>query len=99
MVTVPPVMIWAANTARPVTTPFVGGMGPVNMPVRESILGSAAFGLSVAPPAESSLGLVIEPAAVWPAVWRGVAVLSVVLGDSSELGPERSEFTSNAVTA
>src|SRR5438552_3810578 len=89
----------ASTTAEPSTRApsFAGGMLPLNVPVRVSMSGNCAVGSSLKPsapytPATVAVWLTFGPAA------RGVTAV-VLRGDSSEDGPERTEFTSNAVTA
>ena len=89
----------ASTTAEPSTRApsFAGGMLPLNVPVRVSMSGNCAVGSSLKPsapytPATTAVWLTLGPAA------RGVTAV-VLRGDSNEDGPERTEFTSNAVTA
>ena len=86
------------NAARPRTTPSVGGIGPENSPVAGSSVGSGAFGLSTVPSVAIRFSGESRPAETWADGARGVTA-RVIRADSSDVGPDLSEFTSNAVTA
>jgi len=92
----PSVSSCGTNAARPRSRPSVGWMGPEKMPVAGSSDGLAPTG-TMAPPAPLKLFTSV-PTTSCPEGARGVTVL-VISGDSSEDGPDFTEFTSNAVTA
>src|SRR5436190_211464 len=98
IVTVPPPTRAGVNAATPGVNPSVGGIGPPNSVVVASNDGNGADGLSVAPARSSRIGAVSDPPASCPAATRGTIGL-VIRGDSREVGPDTTEFTSNAVTA
>jgi len=77
--------------------PSVGGAGPENFPVVASIVGGAALGLSGTLSVPISASGDSWPVATCADAARGMTAL-VMRADSSDVGPDFSEFTSNAVT-
>ena len=76
----------------------MGGIAAVNSPVATSTFGSWAAVFSVEPFAASNAWGESTPVTSWRELARGVTFF-VMRVDSSELGPDFTEFTSNAVTA
>jgi len=89
---------WGRNAANPTWIPLVGGIRPLNLPVAGSSVGCAAALLSTVPFAASNSCGASSPTTSWPDEACGDVVF-VMRADSSELGPDFVEFTSNELLA
>ncbi len=73
-------------------------MGPENSPVAGLSVGRGAVGSNTVPSVAISCNAESRPTDTCAEGARGVTA-RVTRGDSSDVGPDFSEFTSNAVTA
>ena len=76
----------------------MGAAGPEKVPLVASIVGAVALGFSGLPSPPTSWSVTGPAASPWFVDGRRGVTRFVTRGDSSEVGPDLTEFTSNAVT-